>query len=159
MIDDAPPPDAVLVWRPDEFPPPGGPPVPATACCLRSTTHGDRAVVYRSVAERGIAAVFDVLSVAASGDGRGSTAHGVLHPLDPYLERAALLDDPELRPVFAHLQGRRRLPGPVSRRLHALLPKIPFGDRPWPDRALDGTMPSAGPRYVVPVVGAGVVIS
>ena len=127
--DDAPVPDAVLLWRPDEFPPPGSPPLPATVCCLRSTTAGSRAVVYRTTAGQGVAAVFDFLSDAATGDGRGSTAHGVVHLLDPHLERAALLHDPELRPVFAHLQGRRRLPDAAGRRLHALLPTIAFTAR------------------------------
>jgi hypothetical protein len=122
-----PAPDTVLVWRPDEFPLPGSPPVPATVCCLRSTTAGSRAVVYRSTTGRGVAAVFDFLSDAAPGDGRGWTAHGVLHVIDPHLDRAELLDDPELRAVFAHLQGRRRLPEPAARRLHALLPVVPFG--------------------------------
>ena len=116
----------MLLWRPDEFPPPGSPPVPATVCCLRSTTAGSRAVVYRTTADQGVAAVFDFLSDAAPGEGRGSTAHGVVHLLDPHLERAALLHDPELRPVFAHLQGRRRLPDAAGRRLHVLLPTIAF---------------------------------
>src|SRR4029453_11909380 len=113
-----------------EFPPPGSPPVPSTACCLRTTTAGTRAVVYRTTAGRGIAAAFDVLSAATADDGRSRTPRGVVHPLDPYVERAALLDDPELRPVFAHLQGRRRLPDAAARRLHALLPEIAFGARP-----------------------------
>jgi len=122
--DDAPVPDAVLLWRPDEFPPPGSPPFTTTVCCLRSATAGSRAVVYRTTAGQGVAAVFDFLADAAPGDGRGWTAHGVVRLLEPPLERAALLDDPELRPVFAHLQGRRRLPEAAGRRLHALLPTI-----------------------------------
>ena len=83
--------------------------------------------MYRSTTGRGVAAVFDFLSDAAPGDGRGWTARGVLHVIDPHLDRADLLHDPELREVFARLQGRRRLPEPAAQRLRALLPVVPFG--------------------------------
>ncbi|GJF04030.1 hypothetical protein [Pseudonocardia sp. D17] len=49
----------------------------------------------------------------------------MFRPVEPHLPRAELLADPDLRPVFAHLQSRRRLPGLARSRLGALLPDLP----------------------------------
>lgn len=128
--DPIPDPSCVLVWRPDGFPPvdaaaADGPVLRPSVCCLRSTTAGTRAVVYRAGADRGVAGVLDFLTDAGPGEGRSWTGQGVLHLLDPFLPRADLLADPHLRPVFVHIQGRRTLPAAAARRLRELLPPLP----------------------------------
>ncbi|MFD1237882.1 hypothetical protein ACFQ34_31745 [Pseudonocardia benzenivorans] len=96
-----------------------------TMCCLRSTAGGTRAVVYRSGRCQGIVGVVDFLTDAVPRADRGWEADGVFRPVEPHLPRAELLADPDLRPVFAHLQSRRRLPGLARSRLGALLPDLP----------------------------------
>lgn len=123
--DPIPDPSCVLVWRPDGFPDADGPVHRPSVCCLRSTTAGTRAVVYRAGADRGIAGVLDFLTDAEPGDGRAWTGRGVLHLLDPFVPRADLLADEHLWPVFVHIQGRRTLPAPAARRLRELLPPLP----------------------------------
>jgi hypothetical protein len=99
-------------------------------CCLRSTTRGTRAVVYRSAADQGVVGVVDFVSDAVErAGGRGWEADGVLQPIEPYLPRAALLGDPDLADVFTHLQSRRRLPDAARHRLGQLLPDLPFALR------------------------------
>ncbi|GAY10419.1 hypothetical protein [Pseudonocardia sp. N23] len=93
-----------------------------TMCCLRSTVRGARAVVYRSGRDQGIVGVVDFTSDAVARADRGWEAAGVFRPVERPLSRAALLDDPVLGPVFAHLQSRRRLPEDVGRTLRELLP-------------------------------------
>jgi hypothetical protein len=122
-------PSSVLLWLPSGFTDPSRPPGGlSTACCLRSTTAGSRAVVYRTAHDQGIAGLYDFLVDARSQPGGGWAAEGVLHLLDPALPRAQLLADPCLAPVFRHLQGRRRLPEPAARRLIHLLPAVPIAD-------------------------------
>lgn len=119
---------SVLVWRAGELDgPEKAPGVLTSACCLRSTTAGDRAVVYRARSDQGIIGVFDFLSDAVPRADGGWSARGVLHRLDPHLPRADLLVDADLAGVFAHIQGRRTLPAPAARRLLGLLPDVPFG--------------------------------
>ena len=116
-------PELVLVRRAD-----GDELVPGVArtmCCLRSTVRGTRAVVYRSGRCQGVVGVVDFVSGAVPHGGGGWEAEGVFRPVEPHLPRADLLDDPDLAPVFAHLQSRRRLPGAAGRRLRALLPDLP----------------------------------
>lgn len=101
--------------------------VPRSFCCLASTTCGTRAVVYRSAADQGVVGVVDFVTDAVPRDGRrGWAADGVFQRFEPYLTRAALLDDPDLAATFAHLQSRRRLPDSAGRRLGRLLPDLPF---------------------------------
>jgi hypothetical protein len=120
-------PSSVLLWLPSGFADPERRPGRlSTVCCLRSTTAGSRAVVYRSARDQGIAGLFDFVSDARPQVGGGWAADGVLHLLDPALPRADLLADPCLSPVFTHLQGRRRLSGPAARRLVGLLTTVPF---------------------------------
>jgi hypothetical protein len=69
--------------------------------------------------------LYDFASEAARSRG-GWGADGVLHLLDATLPRAELLADPCLSRVFAHLQGRRRLPEPAARRLVSLLTTVPL---------------------------------
>ncbi|MGI5128785.1 hypothetical protein ACQEVB_18405 [Pseudonocardia sp. CA-107938] len=115
----APTPVLVLVHRAGSELPAG---VPQRVCCLRSTTRGSRAVVYRSAAQQGVVGVVDFVSDAVPREGgRGWAADGVFRPVEPYVPRAALLDDPDLAGVFTHLQSRRRLPGPAGRRLRQVL--------------------------------------
>jgi hypothetical protein len=98
-----------------------------TLCCLRSTTRGTRAVLYRSAADQGLVGVVDFVSDAEPRSGRsGWAADGVLQRFEHYVPRAVLLADPDLAGVFAHLQSRRRLPEPAGRRLAHLLPDLPF---------------------------------
>lgn len=82
-------------------------------------------MVYRSGRGQGVVGVVDFVSDAVPQAGRGWEADGVFRPVEPHLPRADLLDDPDLAPVFAHLQSRRRLPGAAGRRLLALLPDLP----------------------------------
>ena len=118
---------SVLVWRPGELDSPQkAPGVLTSACCLRSTVAGDRAVVYRTMADQGIVGIYDFLSDAERHPDRGWAAVGVLHQVDPYLPRADLLADENLARVFAHIQGRRTIPVPAARRLMGLLPNPPF---------------------------------
>ena len=120
-------PSSVLLWLPSGFTDPDRRPGGlSTACCLRSTTAGARAVVYRTAHDQGIAGLYDFLSDARPRPERGWAAEGVLHLLDPALSRAQLLADPCLSGVFKHLQGRRRLPEPAAHRLNRLLPAVPF---------------------------------
>jgi hypothetical protein len=120
-------PNSVLLWLPSGFADPQRRPGRlSTACCLRSTTAGNRAVVYRTARDQGIAGLYDFVSDARPQPGGGWAADGVLHLLDPTLPRAELLADPYLSPVFTHLQGRRRLPEPAARRLVSLLATVPF---------------------------------
>lgn len=114
-------PTAVVLWTPDEFPPPGTS-TAASACCLRSTVAGTRLVVYRTGADRGVAAVLDVTSVTADPV---PTAHGTLHALESYLPREHLLADRDLAPVFGPLRSKRRLPDAAADRLRELLDGIP----------------------------------
>ena len=100
--------------------------VPRSFCCLRSTTGGTRAVVYRSARDQGVVGVVDFVSDAVPrADRPGWAADGVFRPIEPYLSRAALLADPDLAAVFAHLQSRRRLPDAARSRLGELLPDLP----------------------------------
>ena len=131
MTDPPRPPSAeirsVLVWRAGELDgPEKAPGVLTSACCLRSTAAGDRAVVYRARSEQGIIGVYDFLSDAVRRADGGWAAQGVLHRLDPHLPRADLLVDEALAGVFAHIQGRRTVPVPAARRLMSLLPDLPF---------------------------------
>jgi hypothetical protein len=120
-------PSSVLLWLPSGFADPQRRPGRlSTACCLRSTTAGCRAVVYRTARDQGIAGLYDFMSDARPQPGGGWAADGVLHLLDPALPRAELLADPCLALVFTHLQGRRRLPEPAARRLVSLLNTVPF---------------------------------
>jgi len=101
---------------------------PRSYCCLRSTAAGTRAVVYRSARDQGVVGVVDFLSDAVPRAGRhGWAADGVFRQVEPYLPRAALLADPDLTAVFAHLQSRRRLPEAAARRLGEMLPDLPPG--------------------------------
>lgn len=126
-----PPCSSVLVWRPAEFDDPRKAPVVLTStCCLRSTTVGSRAVVYRAAFDQGIVGFYDFLSDAVRQAGGGWTADGVLHRVDPFLPRADLLADEQLSTVFAHIQGRRTIPAAAARRLLSLLPNPPFAARP-----------------------------
>jgi hypothetical protein len=121
----APAPDLILVHRAgsvDELP--VG--VPQTLCCLRSTTRGSRALVYRSAVDQGVVGVVDFLTDAMPRAGRrGWEAAGVFQRIEPYVPRAALLGDPDLAAVFTHLQSRRRLPDAARRRLCSLVPDLP----------------------------------
>jgi hypothetical protein len=129
----SPPFSSVLVWRPDEFDNPlKAPGVLTSACCLRTTTAGSRAVVYRTTADQGIAGIYDFLSAAFQHPDMGWAAYGVLHRVDPHLPRADLLADQQVSGVFAHIQGRRSLPDAVARRLRCLLPDPPFATLPEP---------------------------
>lgn len=140
----APEPTLVLVHRAgsgDELP--AG--VPQTLCCLRSTTRGTRAVVYRSAADQGVVGVVDFVSDAVPrGDRHGWEADGVLQRFAPHLPRAALLDDPALAAVFGHLQSRRLLPAAARARLHSLLPDLPFAGGRLDARAPARPLPGAG---------------
>ena len=122
---------SVLVWRPDGFDnllKAAG--TLTSVCCLRSTTAGDRAAVYRAGSDQGIAGIYDFLSDACPHPPRRWAADGVLHRLDPYLPRADLLLDQHLAPVFVHIQGRRSLPPDAARLLTSMLPNPPFPGRP-----------------------------
>lgn len=122
---------SILVWRAGELDgPEKAPGVLTSACCLRSTTAGDRAVVYRTRSDQGIVGIYDFLSDAVQRSDGGWFAHGVLHRLDPCLPRADLLMDENLAGVFAHIQGRRTIPVPAARRLTSLLPNVPFSTMP-----------------------------
>ncbi len=107
--------------------------VPQTVCCLRSTTAGTRAVVYRSAAEQGVIGVIDFVSGAVPQGRVGWEAAGVFRRIEPYLPRALLLADPVLATVFAHLHSRRRVPVEAGRRLVTLLPDLPFAAAPGVD--------------------------
>lgn len=111
-----PAPTSVLLWNAEELLDP-----PASPCCLSSTRAGDRAVVYRTGPGGGVAAVVDFTADAVRRADGGRSAAGVVHLLDDPLPRAVLLADDLLGPVFRHLRGRRRVPGPAARRLERLL--------------------------------------
>ncbi|MCF7549651.1 hypothetical protein [Pseudonocardia sp. WMMC193] len=122
-----PPPTSVLLWRADDCAAAG----PVHACCLRETAPGARAVVYRTRAEQGIAGVVDFTAAAGPRPDGGWAAPGVFVPLADPVPRAALLADDTLRPVFATLRSRRRLPEPAARLLARMID--PPAD-PRPDR-------------------------
>lgn len=116
---------SVLVWRPHEFDRRLlAPVVPTPACCLRSTTAGSRAVVYRAAVDQGILGVYDFLTDSYPRPDGGWAADGLLHRLEHPITRAELLADPDLAPVFTHIQGRRGLPDAAARRLEELLPAL-----------------------------------
>ena len=132
-----PPVSSVLVWRPNGFDNRlKAPAVPTSACCLRSTTAGSRAVVYRAAVDQGIVGVYDFVSASFPRPEGGWAAYGVLRRLDRPITRAQLLADRDLSQVFAHIQGRRSLPDAAARRLEKLLPDLPFAT--VPERMLKG---------------------
>jgi hypothetical protein len=107
--------NAVLVWHPGEFRDSAPPTEVSAASCLRSTTAGSRAVVYRTTADQGIAGVFDFLSDAHRHPDMGWAGYGVLHLLDTPISRHTLLADEHLRPC-SHTSkaaaSRPRIVGP-----------------------------------------------
>lgn len=108
-------PSSILLWDAAEVADP-----PAEPCCLRTTTAGDRAVVYRTGPGGGVVALAEALADARPRPDGGWWAPLAVDRLAVPLPRAELLDDEVLAPVFRHLRGRRRLPCEAARRLGEL---------------------------------------
>ena len=85
-----------------------------SACCLRSTTAGDRAVVTGRGPTRGSSdSTTSCPTPPSARTGGGSPTVSCTDSIP--LPRADLLMDENLAGVFAHIQGRRTIPV----RLHA----------------------------------------
>ena len=109
-------PSSILLWDAGEVVDP-----PASPCCLRTTSAGSRAAVYRTGSGGGVVALVDFTAGAEERPGGGWHAPCVVRPLERPVPRSELLADDLLAPVFRHLRGRRRFPEPAARRLMALL--------------------------------------
>jgi hypothetical protein len=114
---------------------------------LKWTRPGERLVIYRTGADQGIAAIFDVATEPIRAGGLGYAAYG-----RPYeLSKPILLEDLQqargLNGIFGHRQGRFYLRAEQAERVEALLPTIPWqtsedpvpkpGDPDWEWRPMD----------------------
>jgi len=117
-------PSSIYVWAPEYADPLTDPDLDGSECgasCLRTDRPGTRAVIYRAHENQGIVALFDVGTEPAEDDEWGYYAQGRVHVLNPLVTRAELLERPELARVFAHIQGRRRIPAATHGPLRELL--------------------------------------
>ena len=98
--------------------------------CLRGTTAGSRAAVYRTRADKGIAGFFDFSSDAFAHPDLGWPAFGRPVPLPAPVPREAVLRNPTLEKAFRHIQGRRWLPPDAQDSFAQLVgPPPPFAAR------------------------------
>jgi hypothetical protein len=81
-----------------------------TTSALRTDWPGTRAAIYRSHERQGIVALLDIGTEPKEDRQWGWVVTGRLHILPKPITRAELLDEPTLAPIFARLQGRRRVP-------------------------------------------------
>lgn len=125
LVDSPPPvPTQVVAWHPSEFDGlrPGG---LHLSSCLSSTRTGTRGVIYRTTADQAVVGVVDFASAATKHPDLGWTAYGVVQLLNESIIRARLLADPQLRPVFADIRGRRTMFPAASERIHELVRHVP----------------------------------
>ena len=80
------------------------------SAALSKSKPGDRLVVYRTRADEGLVAVFDVGTEAFKAGDLKWPAYGRPTELRTPIPRNTLTGDPLLAPVFVNLPGRRYLP-------------------------------------------------
>jgi len=117
-------PSSIYVWAPEYADPLTAPGVDGSECqtsCLRTDRPGTRAVIYRAHENQGIVALLDVGTPPDRDSDWGYLARGRLHAVEPFVTRAELLERSELARVFAHIQGRRRIPAATQGPLRELL--------------------------------------
>lgn len=122
-------PSAVFVWSPDS-----AKRLRADArgsSCLRDSRPGSRAAIYRAQEAPGIVALFDVAGYPKPDPKWRWSADGRFQFIDPPITRDELLSTEDLRPVFAHIMGRRRLPPSAQQAMRALIEQR-FGDHQLP---------------------------
>lgn len=91
-----------------------------------STTRArERAVVYRTQSDQGLAGVFDFASDAFKHPDLGWAAFGRPLPLKREVPRSALLSDDVLAPIFLRPQGRRRLAPEAAAAVASLMASAP----------------------------------
>jgi hypothetical protein len=78
-------------------------------------------VVYRTLFDQKLVAISDVMTEPTWDDGFGWVARGRFTPITKPIPRAQLLREEALEPVFARIQGRRRLPPAAQETLVALI--------------------------------------
>ena len=112
-------PSAVFVWSPVSLQ--RLTPQKRDSSCLRDSRPGSRAVIYRAHDNQGIVALFDVNGYPRPHEKWRWSVEGAFHGLERPISRDELLDNESLRPVFANIMGRRRLPPTAQRALSQLL--------------------------------------
>lgn len=122
-------PSAVFVWSPESLKRLG--PGARGSSCLRDSRPGSRAVLYRAQDDPSIVALFDVEGYPKPDPNWRWSVDGRFHLIDPPITRDELLAHEDLRPVFAHIIGRRRLPPGAQQALRPLLEQR-FADRQLP---------------------------
>jgi hypothetical protein len=113
-------PSSIYVWAPEyvERLEAG---VNQESSCLRTDHPGTRAVIYQAHENQGIVALFDVCTLPEPNHDWNYTVTGRVHLLTEPIRREQLLEIPRLRSVFAHIQGRRRIPQAAQVALTELL--------------------------------------
>ena len=130
------PPNQLLVWRAEELQAIAGLSDGQWTAgnCLASTLPGDRAVIYQSGGDAGVAAILDFATVAVPHPDLGFVAWGTSQMLKP-AARGALMSNAVLNPVFKHIQRSRRLTAEQAQEIALLVegfptPVTPVGEPP-----------------------------
>jgi hypothetical protein len=88
---------------------------------LRSSRPGSRAVIYRAEQPAAIVALFDVATNPEPHEKWRWHARGAFHLLEQPITRDELIAVDELRPIFANISSRRRLPPHAQNALRELI--------------------------------------
>lgn len=102
---------------------------------VSTTRPAERAVVYRTTSDRGIAGVFDFATRAFRHPDLGWAAFGRPLALAAEVPRSTLLRHGALEPVFRRIQGRRRLPREAALQITRIIESLP----PW--QSVDDALP------------------
>lgn len=92
---------------------------------VADTRPGERAAVYRTKRDQGLAGFFDFSSRAFRHPDLGWAAFGRPAPLPREVARGELLSVDELAAVFSSLRGRRRLPDVAAQQLATMVGAAP----------------------------------
>jgi hypothetical protein len=116
-------PSSVYVWAPEYVQDLEGvdPEDDVESSCLRTDRPGTRAVIYQAHQHQGIVALFDVGTFPEPDNDWNYVVGGRVHMLKQPIDRNELLAVPELRGIFEHIQGRRRIPASAQEPLRDLL--------------------------------------
>ena len=107
---------------------------------VADTQPGERAVIYRTKQDQGIAGLFDFASPPFPHPGLRRVAFGRPFPLPAPIPRSELVSG-DLGRIFSHIQGRRRIDHQAGRSLQTLLAPVP----PW--QSIDEPLPVDETEY------------